>query len=294
MKLELITGSNRTNEVTLQEREVTLMLGENTGANIGTSLRHACQIVESHKGESVLYINTVQTVWKIADSIRKNVPKPEKYIADYYLPDDTRSDCVYFMTSDSGELHKEKEKILNFMRNHKVKTVIVNSWEFAAKNSRLREALLFIFRGLNNGDRNPKYKPDSKEYEPYFATDYQPATVIIYAEAILSTPQAGKINRGGFGKLAMIADQVISLESEVGSPESGVVENISKKSKVKSQKEEVVETRLHNSNIPVTTIEELRTGRPAPERLDRLPIHLNNYSADKKPASSIKIKLKSL
>lgn len=293
MKLQLITGPNRTREVSLNEREVTLMLGESTGMNIGASIRHACQILDSKRGERVLYINTVQTVWKIADSIRRNVPNPEQYIADYYLPDNTKSDCIYFMTTDTGELHKEKEKILNFMKNNNVKTVIVNSWEFAAKNSRLREALLFIFRGLNNGDQNPHYKPDSKEYQPYFAADYQPATVIVYAEALSNTVLAGKINRGGFGKLAAIADQVVLMDSRTDFSPSEVssTEFIPSEAAPATTTPKRTEVR---STIPVTSIEQLRTAPPAPERLERLPIHLNNFAPDKAPAPGSKIKLKSL
>jgi hypothetical protein len=301
MKLQLSTGP-RTKEVTLEQREVTLMLGISIGSNIGASIEHACQILASGKGGNVLYINTVQTHWKIADSIRKHVPLPEQYIGDYYLPNERTSDRVFFMTTDTGELYKEKEKILNYMRDRNVKTVIINSWEFAGKSSRHREALLFLFRGINNGDPNPKYNPDAKEYEPYFDYAYQPATVIVYAEALPNAPLAGKIHRGGFGKLAAIADQVISLEEPIVDSRWAIVDEEKSQRYVLSEVEgSKIESQngKDQANSPsertevrstVTTIEQLRK----PERLDRLPIHLNNYSPDKAPETGIKIKFKSL
>ena len=59
MKLQVNIGYNKTKEVNLREREVTLMLGENIGKNIGDSIGHACQLLESGKAGNVLYINKV-------------------------------------------------------------------------------------------------------------------------------------------------------------------------------------------------------------------------------------------
>ena len=214
MKLQLNLGTTG-REVYLTPREISLMMGRSTGQNVLASLRHAYQLLSSVNTGNVLYINTVQTPWKFAESKRNALPDPDNIMGDYYF--DGTMPRIFFLTSDVGELHKEKNAILNYIRENGIKTVIINSWEFASRNSRVRETLLFLLRGFNSGDKHPKFdrvRFDNSDPNGAFVYDYFPATILIYAEDTGVEIEAEKIQRRGFGKLAAIADQVVYLPQD--------------------------------------------------------------------------------
>jgi hypothetical protein len=296
--INLKLGINQNAEVELAQKEITLMIGANTGKNIHASLVHAERLLHNEKAGKVLYINTVQTPWKLAESARKAVPEAEeRYIGDYYLHGkdiDHAEARLFFMSSELGELPREKERILELCRKEKIQTIIINSWECAAPDARVRDKLLFLLRGFNRGDKNPQIdykKVHAGTDDSWMVYDYFPATILIYAEpAKTEDVVPGKIHRRGLGKLMIIADQFIQIPSEEQSEVRGTKSEV-KSSIVDSQlsivKEKeipipilTIDHRPSTIDVPVTSIEQLRT-TPAP--LAKMSIHQNGYSPDKSP-----------
>src|SRR5436309_1682647 len=113
--ITLKLGNNHTaSSIELRQKEITLLLGDSTGANIHASLVHAERLLDEEHSGNILYINTVQTPWKIAESIRRALPEPEeRYVADYYLYGEgmRAQPRIYFINSELGQLHREKEEI---------------------------------------------------------------------------------------------------------------------------------------------------------------------------------------
>jgi hypothetical protein len=283
--INLKIGANGRKEITLKPREISLMLGRITLSNIRAGIRHAVQILESSadfKDANVLYINTVQTVWKLSDTIRKVTQEDESYTGAYHTSKDKKRQ-LFFMTADIGELYKKKEIIKDYIRSQNVRTVIINSWEFAAKDSRSREALLHLLRDVTNGDLQPKF---DRGEETYFVYDHLPASVLIYAEETTSLPEAEKIQKRGFGKLAAMIDQVVKLDDHeelqaaVQEQANSTMETPKKKVIILNEplkKEEAV-IPSPMMDIPVTSIEELRN---TPASISKMPIQYNNFSPDK-------------
>ena len=175
------------------------MLGDTTGSNIQASLAHAGQITQFNRFSTVLYINTVQTDRKFSESVRKVFQG--SHITAEAFPVDERK-IVHIINSPLGELHKLRGKIEGKIWENSITTVIINSWEFASKNSRFREELLFLIKHLLEGN--------AEEGATY---PFDPQTVIIYGEAPSHTPVAGKIQRGGYGKLSGLADKVFFTDA---------------------------------------------------------------------------------
>ena len=197
------------------EKEVTIMLGDTTGSNIQASLSHAGQITKFNRLSTVLYINTVQTDRKLSESVRKIYNGSP--ISGGAFPIDERK-IVHVLNSPAGELHKLREKIEGKIWEHSITTVIINSWEYASKNSRYREELIFMIKHLLEGN------PDKEATNPF-----EPQTVIVYGEKPSQTPIAGKIQRGGYGKLSGVADKIFFTDAngELENYETKTTEKIS-------------------------------------------------------------------
>src|SRR5258706_4471974 len=107
--INLKLGPNQKSEARFAQKEITLMLGSTTGDNIHASLVHAERLLHDEKAGNILYINTVQTPWKIAESARKALPEPdERYLNEYYLHGDLTNNRaqprLFFLNSAMGEL----------------------------------------------------------------------------------------------------------------------------------------------------------------------------------------------
>jgi hypothetical protein len=242
------------------EEAVNIIIGKSIGRNILSGIRHGFDISRSEEYDgNVLYVNTVQTSKQLDESIAQVLGKPAEE-PDSPLPPDHR--CIYFLTVHQGELARRKWDILEYIMYKKVKTVIINSWEWASKNFSYREELLFFFQELTEGT-------------PYGSLE--PASVLIYSQMRKVNPEAGMLQRGGLGKLAAMAQRVINIV-----PQHEKADTAAKEKKSKT------ETEAPTSDIGLQTsdLSPIPTSDLSPVQtldLSKMPIHQNNYSPDKPP-----------
>jgi len=221
------------------EREgVNLFVGASIGRNILTGIRHGYDISRSGNG-NVLYLNVVQTNKQLNASIIEVLGPSSDEPREY----DPKAPCIFFETIHQGELARRRAEIESYLQYKNVKTIIINSWEFASKNFQYREELLFFLQDLNEG---------------YFES--AGATVIIYVQSRKNEPTAGTLQRGGLGKLAAFARKVAILPEAMQFGET------------KKAEEEARESILE---IAVPDI------IPIPAELTKMPIHQNGYLPDK-------------
>ncbi len=93
-------------------------------------------------------------------------------------------------TSVAGNLADEQDGITQIVSGSNVSVVIITGWEFTSSNYRRRQKLLFYLRTL---------------------MEEQEVAIVIYAHCA-NQPVAGKIDKGGIGKLAMISSHIAKLE----------------------------------------------------------------------------------
>jgi len=162
---------------------LTLCIGESMGTNAVLSMRQAYRMAESRRFGRVMFLNTFQSNWKLEETGRRSIDKHFS-IKGYDGP-------MTIACSTIGEMANKRHDIIPFFdAADPVKVVIINSWEFAARDSRLRERLLFF---INE-----------------WITRYD-VSVIIYAQTNKRQTEAGTIDRAGFGKLAGIANEIMNV-----------------------------------------------------------------------------------
>ncbi len=283
MKLQF---KNRTEkqEVNLRPKEITLLMGSTVGQNVRDSLGHAHELLSYVNTGSVLYINTALSPWKIEDAKRKSLPDEENIVGDYYLEGGIPR--IYFMTCDTGDLHREKENVLNYVRHKGVRTIIINSWEWAASNSRVRETLLYQLRGFNGGDKYPKFDQerfDNNDPNGAFIFDFYPATVLIYAQETGANIELEKIQKRGFGKLAAITDQVVKLD--VLKIENGEL-------KIEKREQGIVneEDKIENFELRIEKKEVESSGVDSQSANQKLETILQNSGTDFSPSERTEVR----
>ena len=159
---------------------VTACVGPKTGVNIICSLQIAEHLARKTEKGNVLYINTVQPDQFLYSSIRKHVNK------EFSIQ--TNDKRITYETSVMGLLNADKEHLNTLITENQIKYVIINSWEFASKDYRRKEELIFMILGWLQQHR---------------------VTVIVFSESVKQTPLSEKIQRGGgIGKLAAIAQEI--------------------------------------------------------------------------------------
>ncbi len=168
----------------IKRRGLNLFLGESIGENAVSSSRLAYELAASDEWGRVLFINTFQGRWKIDATFAES-------IGSWFTENTQESMSIY--SSTIGELSNEREQLAPrmFSRAKAVDTIVVNSWEFAAKDSRSRERLLYLLQEW---------------------VTVRGFTVIVFAESLPKQARKGKIMRGGFGKLVAAVDEVVAVE----------------------------------------------------------------------------------
>jgi hypothetical protein len=179
-------------------QNITLLLGENIGLNIDASLAHTKELVSTDQHGAVLYLNTVQTARSMFESARSLGLEPDG--SGFTIVGGRYCKQIYILNIERGDLHKAKDKIVRYLANCRIQYVVVNSWEFAARSSRYREEAVFFLKELT-GESSP---------------EFEPVSVLVYAEELERKTRAQKIQRGGYGKLAGLAKKVecITIEQE--------------------------------------------------------------------------------
>ncbi len=164
------------NQAALRGGALTLCVGEETGINIQHSIEMAAQLAAAKSGP-VLYINTIQTPRRLGMSVLSVTGNNQK--SDPNLS---------FFSCEPGLLSSEKGRIEQCIEALMPKTIIINSLDFASKDYRRKEELIFsVMEWLGRYDTN----------------------ILIFSELRKSLPKPGKIQRGGgVGKLAAIAEEI--------------------------------------------------------------------------------------
>jgi len=233
------------------KEELTILLGSTIGGNVRLSIAHANEIARTCEG-NVLYINTVQP-WRI---LRRNV----RSVLGEFEADDNNAviaapgKSVYYFHCPLGELGEKQYQILDFVRYNNVRTIIVNSWEFAAKNYLHRERLVYAMQNLLDGDVS-------------LPSDIA-LSILIYAQAPKTIPEAEKAHSGKLGKLAALATRIID-NTPVKSEEQ---------SEVRGPMSEVGEESMVDSRLSMVGEEEVA------EKLPPAPVIQKGYFASNRPA----------
>lgn len=166
-------------------QNINLFLGSSVGLNIDASLAHAKELLPPKVSGSVLYINTVQSTRSMYQSARKLGLNPQS--TGLCQIDHMRN--IYILNVMRGDLHKWKEQIKELLDYGYIQYVIINSWEFAARNSRYREEAIFLLKDLTEG----------------LDGVHPPMNLLVYAQETNQDPTPQKLQRGGFGKLSALA-----------------------------------------------------------------------------------------
>ncbi|MDP4229873.1 MAG: hypothetical protein Q8916_05640 [Bacteroidota bacterium] len=161
--------------------EITIYCGEEARHTVAESLKQARAISHSSRNEKILYINTVFSTRRVLGAARQ-------VFASELVSQVGFGDRIILKTVVIGDLCNQLPNIQEMIDSHDIKHVIINSWEFANRSYAFKERTLFALAALRELG----------------------ISVLIYSQAPFTSP--GEICRGGLGKLAVIADDIIQLE----------------------------------------------------------------------------------
>jgi hypothetical protein len=184
------------NYLKFTEEEITVYCGDHALANVHQSLQQAREIAASSRRGNILYINTIYTTRKLLAAARIELgeagglrvrPTGEDSIAP------GAREGIFFQHVIGGDLCKYLDDIRELIEAKNIKYLIVNSWDFASRNYGFKEKALFGLKTI---------------------ADAMGVSVIIYSQADTRGIAAGKMHRGGLGKLAATCDAIIILNSD--------------------------------------------------------------------------------
>ncbi|MEP7235528.1 MAG: hypothetical protein ABI778_09555, partial [Ignavibacteriota bacterium] len=195
------------------EQDITLLLGEDQAMNTEASLSHAIELLRSVESGSIIYLNTVQTPRAILAASRNLGLDPDD--GGLIEVDDDQYKLIQIVTIARGELHRQRKWIDFLLSENNVTHVIVNSWQFAGRNSRCREEAIFLLKELTCGLEEDTSKAGSAKADP--------VSVIVYGEEPKNKIQAQRTS-GIYGKLAALAKKVecISIHKEFVNEQAAV------------------------------------------------------------------------
>ncbi len=167
------------------EGEITVYCGNHAGENVLGSLRQASKISKSKRRGNILYINTIYTTRRLFESARKELNPTKEKLGE--------CEGIFFKNVIVGDLAKYLGEFREMIEEHDIKHIIVNSWDFANRSYGYKEKALFGLMGF------------AKEFD---------VSVLIYSQANMRNAVPGEMHRGGLGKLAAIADDIIFIRLE--------------------------------------------------------------------------------
>ena len=169
------------NHVPVATGEVTVVLSD-SAENI---MRHSCATAKTVQsiGMGTLIINCGMSHQRFKEYSDAVVTENRAYTTD------AQAD-IFMRSSVRGNLVGEDYLIYEVLRTANIGTLIIAGWEWTSSSWRRKERLLFLLRELME--------------------DYN-LTIIIYSQAT-TNPVAGKSDRGGIGKLALLAIGIVRLE----------------------------------------------------------------------------------
>ncbi len=170
------------NNVPLAHGRVTVVMSDN-GDKV---MAHSCKLAGSIKtaGIGVLLINCGMS----DRSFREHAGDLEDFRTfPHHLVEPDSKPQLVIHTSIRGDLVCERDAIDQLVQNLRIGTVIIAGWEWASASWRRKEALLFYLREL---------------------MAEKDCAVVVYSQAV-TKPVKGTFDRGGIGKLAMMAGFII-------------------------------------------------------------------------------------
>lgn len=132
-------------------------------------------------GENILYLNTGQTERQLHSVIREAT-------GGALTRDGTHT--LRILTSPLGEIAFKRDALTEDIRRYKTKHIIINSWEFAAKDARARNILIHTLL--------------------YFIDAYDVSVTICSQQGEGATK--GYITRGKLGRISAFADKIVELK----------------------------------------------------------------------------------
>src|ERR1043165_3961059 len=161
----------------------------------GDVMKHCCDVARSARdgGAGVLVINTRLSKRRFKEAATEAgievspVRDTNAMISPGTVP-------LIIQTSLAGELSSQLGEIRHICEEAKIRIVVITGWEWTSSSYRRKEQLLFGIRGL---------------------LDELDIALVVYSQSP-SRIECGKYARGGVGKLAMIAYDVLDIEAVKG------------------------------------------------------------------------------
>ncbi len=158
-------------------------------------MRHSCQVGEQIKraGLGVLLINCGMSDRRFRNHAREATTALEGQPFEH-MPYATGTDAPKEMlihSSVAGDLIGEMDLLSGLVAQCAIGVVIIAGWEWTSSGYRRKERLLYAIREM------------MRKYD---------VAVVIYASAKTNS-QPGKCDRGGIGRLAMLAVSILNLDA---------------------------------------------------------------------------------
>jgi hypothetical protein len=189
MKNGLEIKNGKICNIPVSEGELTII----RAAQAAEIMKHSCEVAKAARaaGAGVLIINTglSKRRFKAAAADVGIELSPVRDTSSMVSPGNT---SLIIQTSIAGELSSQLSEIRQICEEAKIRIVIITGWEWTSASHRRKELLLFGLRGL---------------------LDELDISLIVYTQSPNSIA-SGKYARGGVGKLAMIAYEVVDYLPE--------------------------------------------------------------------------------
>lgn len=198
-----IMKTTRINNVPVTEGEVTIVRAENA-ADV---MKHSCGFAKASRkaGSGVLILNTGLSKHRFKEAACEAGIEVSQ-IRDTSTIFSPGTTPLIIQTSVAGELARELGGIRQICEEANIKIVVITGWEWTSSNYRRKEQLIFGLRQL--------------------LSDLDIA-LVVYSQS-QEKITCGMYSRGGVGKLAMMAYDVVSYEviSKMEEEETGLSEAI--------------------------------------------------------------------
>ncbi len=174
--------------IPVTEGEVTIVKAENAS----DVMEHSCQLAAEIRsaGVGVLVVNTGLSARRFKEAATRSGIEWEAVRDSNTIVSPGKAPCIIH-TAEAGDLGSQIPDLATVCKEAKIKIVIVTSWEWTSSSYRRKEQLLFALRQLLS------------ELD---------VAVVVYSQSSTQT-SIGRYDRGGTGKLAMMAMDVITLEA---------------------------------------------------------------------------------
>ena len=181
MKITNLNKVNRdrayVNHIPLRHGEVTIVTSESAEASMVHSCRFAADTQKA--GVATLILNCALS---------------DKRVREYFLKHHKWSNNdpqLLFKSSVRGNLIGDAEDISQIIYEGRIGTVVILGWEWASSSWRRKQRLLHFLREM---------------------MDTYSVAVVVYAHCY-NSPKPGHVDKGGLGKLALLAMFVVGIEA---------------------------------------------------------------------------------